>query len=365
MKTTHYLALLLVLFCTLPVWAAKQEVCKKKEITKSFNVGKDDRLQVDNRHGNITIAHWDKNEISIRVEIEMKANNEKKAQYLMDRVKIDLGKSGNTVSAVTSFSIEKQNNFSGSFTINYYIDMPDGLFCRLEQLYGNIYLPENNKGEHQINVRYGNLKAGNFTAPLLVEVKYGVLEIGNAEQARLNLAYCNNSSVGNCPNLTAKCGYSNLVLGDIQQLILDSRYSNFRIERIGKGDMKLSYGKCELDALEQSLSIAQLSYSKFAINDLAAHFSTLNVNAQYSDFNVHIDKKASFGLTANQMRYGSCRVEGGFKVTQRSKEEQSADFDSRNAQKSKDDYLLDINGGKNGKILFFGNNYSNIKVIAK
>ena len=59
------LLMLLVLFCSVSGWAAKQESIKKKEINKSFNVGKNDILQVDNRYGNITVTHWSKSEVSI------------------------------------------------------------------------------------------------------------------------------------------------------------------------------------------------------------------------------------------------------------------------------------------------------------
>ncbi len=96
------LLMLLVLFCSVPGWGSKQESIKKKEINKSFNVGKNDILQVDNRYGNITVTHWGKSEVSIRVVIEAKARNDEKAQAIIDRVNIRMEKMGNTVSAVTS-----------------------------------------------------------------------------------------------------------------------------------------------------------------------------------------------------------------------------------------------------------------------
>ncbi|MEI3118892.1 MAG: hypothetical protein V8T12_09150 [Parabacteroides johnsonii] len=66
------LLMLLVLFCSVSGWAAKQESIKKKEINKSFNVGKNDILPVDNRYGNITVTHWSKSEVSIRVVMRRK-----------------------------------------------------------------------------------------------------------------------------------------------------------------------------------------------------------------------------------------------------------------------------------------------------
>ena len=82
------LLMLLVVFCSVSGWAAKQESIKKKEINKSFNVGKSDILQVDNRYGNITVTHWSKSEVSIRVVIEAKARNEERAQNIIDRISI-------------------------------------------------------------------------------------------------------------------------------------------------------------------------------------------------------------------------------------------------------------------------------------
>lgn len=96
------LLMLLVLFCSLPGWGSKQESIKKKEFNKSFNVDKSDILQVDNRYGNITVTHWSKSEVSIRVVIEAKARNDERAQAIIDRVNIRMEKMGNTVSAVTS-----------------------------------------------------------------------------------------------------------------------------------------------------------------------------------------------------------------------------------------------------------------------
>lgn len=140
------LLMLLVLFCSVSGWAAKQESIKKKEINKSFNVGKNDILQVDNRYGNITVTHWSKSEVSIRVVIEAKARNDEKAQAIIDRVNIRMEKMGNTVSAVTSLRSQNGNGGSNeSFTINYYVNMPSELTCDLTQKYGNIIMPENNK----------------------------------------------------------------------------------------------------------------------------------------------------------------------------------------------------------------------------
>ena len=177
--TTHvqaqcrpYLFLLFALLCVLPLWADNPEDIKKKEITKSFKADKDDQLQVDNCYGNIHVTYWKKNEVEFRIVIEAKTKSEEKAQEWIDRVKIQMDKTGNTISAVTSLR-NSNKNFSGSFSINYFVQMPERLTCELVQKYGNIYMPDENKGKCTLRAKYGNIEGGNFSTPLQVSTICG------------------------------------------------------------------------------------------------------------------------------------------------------------------------------------------------
>lgn len=361
------LLMLLILFCALPSWASKQESIKKKEYNKSFNVGKNDLLQVDNRFGNITITHWNKNEVSIRVAIEAKARNEDRAQATLDRISIRMEKMGNTVSAVTTLRSQNGNNNSNeSFTINYYINMPGELTCDLTQKYGNIYMPENNKGKCDLHAKYGNINGGNFTGPLNIEVQYGNLDIANVDNATLDLAYCGKANLQNASQLNVDSKYSNLNLGNIQKMNIEAKYGKIQMEKLNSGYLELKYGECRMEELKKSITVDELSYSTLTIKDLASNFEKIDVDARYGNLNIYTDVNASFRVVANNMKYGNCSVKGGFNVQSRRVEENSSsDFDSRNEQKNKNNYVLDINNGKNGRINFEGNSYSNIKVMAK
>ena len=360
------LLMLLVVFCSVSGWAAKQESIKKKEINKSFNVGKSDIPQVDNRYGNITVTHWSKSEVSIRVVIEAKARNEERAQNIIDRISIRMEKTGNRVSAVTS--LKPQNGSNGgnqSFTINYYVNMPSGMTCDLTQKYGNITMPENNKGICDLHVKYGNLSGGSFTGPLNIDVQYGNLDIADVDNATLDLAYCSKSSIRNGSQLNVDGRYSNLNLGNIRKMNVEAKYGDIHINRLDNGYLELKYGNCQIDELKQGINVDELSYSTLNIKDLASNFDKVNVDARYGNLNIHIDKNASFRVVANNMKYGNCKIQGGFNIQRRNQSENSGGFDSRDDQKNKNNYILDVNNGKNGRINFEGNSYSNIKVMAK
>lgn len=360
------LLMLLVLFYSASGWAAKQEGIKKKEINKSFDVGKNDILQVDNRYGNITVTHWGKSEVAIRVVIEAKARNEERAQEIIDRVSIRMEKTGNTVSAVTSLKPQNGNNRGNqSFTINYYVNMPDELTCDLTQKYGNIIMPENNRGKCDLHVKYGNLNGGNFTGPLSIDVQYGNMEIADVADATLDLAYCGKASVSNGSQLNIDSKYSNLDLGAVRKMNTEAKYGDLHIDRLDDGYMELRYGNCKIDELKQGINVDELSYSTLTIKDLASDFDRVNVDARYGNLNIYIDVDASFRVVANDMKYGNCKIQGGFDILRRSQDENSVGFDSRDDQRNKSNYTLDVNKGKNGRIHFEGNSYSNIKVMAK
>ena len=298
--------------------------------------------------------------------IEAKACNDEKAQAIIDRVDIRMEKMGNTVSAVTSLRSQNGNGGSNeSFTINYYVNMPSELTCDLTQKYGNIIMPENNKGKCDLHVKYGNLNGGNFTGPLSIDVQYGNMDISDVDNATLDLAYCGKSSIRNGSQLNIDSKYSNLSLGNVRKMNTEAKYGDIHIDRLDNGYMELKYGNCKIDELKQGITVDELSYSTLTIKDLASNFDKVNVDARYGNLNIYIDVNASFRVVANNMKYGNCKVQGGFNIQRRNQDENSVGFDSRDDQRNKNNYTLDVNNGKNGRINFEGNSYSNIKVMAK
>lgn len=332
-------------------WAAKPESIKKKEISRSFNVSLSDLLQTDNRYGNTTITHWNKNEVSIRVEIEAKAESTEAAQATIDRVQIDIKKTGSIVSAVTSL---KQQNWNGNrnerFTINYFISIPSKLAINLTQKYGNINLPDKNEGKSTIQVKYGNLNAGSFTEPLNLEAKYGNVDINNVTKANLDLGYCGNVSVGDAEQMNADNKYSNMNIKKCGQINLENKYGNIKIESLDKGYMEIKYSEAMIGSVKDELNVDELAYSTLTIKELSANFKQVNVDARYGNLNISVPAKASFKIAAENMKYANRHV-SGFNITNSSTED-------------KVNHYYEINGGNKGRINFDGNNYSNINVKA-
>ena len=353
LKSRSLLLLAVLLIASTAIsWGAKPESIKKKEISKSFDVSLSDLLMTDNRYGNTTITHWNKNEVAIRVEIEAKAESADAAQACIDRVNIELKKSGNTVSAITSLKQQNwgNNNSNIRFTINYFISMPSKLAINLSQKYGNINLPDKNEGKSTIQVKYGNLNAGSFTQPLNLEAKYGNVDINNVTKANLDLGYCGNVSVGDAEQMNADNKYSNMNIKKCGQINLENKYGNIKIESLDKGYMEIKYSEAMIGSVKDELNVDELAYSTLTIKELSANFKQVNVDARYGNLNISVPAKASFKIAAENMKYANRHV-SGFNITNSSTED-------------KVNHYYEINGGNKGRIDFDGNNYSNINVKA-
>lgn len=342
-----------LLVCNLSAIAKPQERIKKKEISQSYDVGSTDRLQVENRFGNITITHWNKKEVAIRVEVECKARNEDRAQENLDRIRIEMKKEGGVIYAATTIRERSGNSNNESMTINYYIQMPSKLSADLSQKYGNINLPDNNDGKMDIHVKYGNLNAGNFNAHTTIEAAYGNIEAGNLREAHLDLAYVGNARIRDAKELSIDSKYSNLDMQDIESLKMEIKYGNFSIETIGQLMMEIKYSDAKIGTLKDILRVGNLSYSNLRIKNLSPSFSQVDVESHYGNMEVGIPAKASFKVVADNMKYSNCEVEG-FNVTRKH-------FDDNDNNKN---YEYEINDGKQPVIRFEGNKYGNLKVRA-
>jgi len=89
MKTLKLTLLVVSIFAfTLQSANAKEEY--KKNIKESFDISKDAKLVLKNKFGKIHCENWDKNSISIEVEITVDASNQEKANKYFEKINVDI-----------------------------------------------------------------------------------------------------------------------------------------------------------------------------------------------------------------------------------------------------------------------------------
>ena len=324
------------------------EAVKTKTVNQTFKVNKEDELAIENRYGEITITHWNRNEVEIKVEIESRAANEQTAQATLDRISIETQQVGNKVSAKTRFANSKQqNNQNISYNIRYFVQMPAQLKAALSQKYGNINLPNKDNHEMAIAVKYGNLKGGDFVGNLALEAKYSNVALGNLKNADMELGYAGDVKIGDANRLQIEMKYSQIEMRKVKTLQMESKYSNFKIEEMDDAEIEAKYGDGSINRLKNSLKMEDFDYSNLKVKQVDKQFKEINVEARYSNVKLAIPASASFKVAADGLKYGSCKL-SGFKLSE--------------DEIGSDSHRCTVNGGKQGLIRFNGNGYSNLKV---
>lgn len=322
-----------------------QDKSNRREYTKTYKVKPSDKVDIDNKYGDITITHWAKKEIEVRVVVEASARNEARVKELLDYVSIDISQRGGTVYGKTNLKSFGGNRNNEQVKIDYYVSMPSTLASNLRVRYGNIHMPTRNEGNTSIDIAYGNIHGGDFTGRFDVVQKYGNLKVANLKKAELDMSYSGDITIGEAENIHCTSKYSNLKLGDIVDLVVDNSYGNIDINSIVRIDLQLKYGNIDIKHLKESFDASQFSYSNLKIKEIDSRFSRFNLEGNYSNATLYLDKAAKLNVEANQMKYGKLKTNG------------------LNVQTEKvgDSYKVKINNGDSRRVIHFnGRNHSNL-----
>lgn len=348
-KVTRSLSILLMLLLFIPAGFAKSWGAKEtKEVNHRFAWKAEDLLQVNNKYGEISVVHWDKKEISLRIVVEVKANDQETARRTLNRITFQFADADHVLSANTRIADNNGRNEQVQFNIRYYINLPADARCDLNQKYGNIIMLEEHRGDCRIDARYGNIELGNLKGNLDLVSKYGDVKTGNLANAQFELGYCGQAELESGKNIRIDGKYSSIRFGNIENLDIELKYGKLKGQTVRSLRIDSQYSNTDIQEAIENIDIESLDYGNMTFQKVDKKFRNIEAEARYGTLEINLPADASFSVEAEDQKYGKCRVKG-FKQIQH-----DGDEDEEN-------YL--VNGGKNGNIRFEGNGYSNLFVF--
>ena len=295
MKTIKLSGLIiLVMALSANVFASREEF--KKTVSKSFEVNKDATLHVKNKFGKINCENWDKNSVSITVEISVEASSQEKANKIFDKITIDFSGSNSRVSAVTNTDDNLFNNNNDEISIDYTISMPSSMNIELDHKFGDILLQEVN-GSSLIDLSYGSIKAKRLTNDNNnLEIKFSEAYIGYIKNAELELKY-SELEIDEAVSMSAESKFSEFKISKIEVLTLESGYDDDFIGSIRDLDVEAGFSDIEVRSLDQRL-VADIDYGALKVKGIAKSFSLIDVTSSFSETDLGFNEEASFRLVA-------------------------------------------------------------------
>ena len=281
-------------------------VRKKRSINKSYNVSADDKLEIESSFGNVIVNTWDKNEITVDIEIVANAPSEEKAQDIMNEIEVKEIHEGHIISFKTKVGeihtvrggrhSRSINDEDRAFYIDYVIHMPSANRLQLENDFGKTAVPDFN-GLISLTSKFGSLTAGKLTNVDEIDVEFGTVSIEEVSNGKISLKYNEKSRIGNVKgnvkiNSESSHNVQFIVSDDIKELSVFESYSGIRmiVTKALSADFYVhtSFGHFLNDS---EFSIRERREDD---NDYGPHFDK-DYRGKAGDGNAKIKIKSSFG----------------------------------------------------------------------
>jgi hypothetical protein len=234
------LALSLVL--SAPLLSQAQNSRKTKLINRSYSVTAEDKLQIDNQFGDVTINTWDQPKITVDIEIGARAGSDEKAQDILGQIDVREDKSDHLiefrtkVGEIHNHDSHGRHNDGGdnrTFYIDYVIHMPAVNPLDVHNDFGRTEIPDL-KGMVNLTSKYGSLTAGDLASVGTIDVEFGKASIGTISNGKVILQYDGPSTIGKISgNVRINSEFSNRVqinVGEgVTELNVVESYSGIRM----------------------------------------------------------------------------------------------------------------------------------------
>jgi len=274
---------------------AKDDFTKK--VSKSYDINADATLKVDNKFGKVLCENWDKNSISIEVEITVSASNQEKANKYFDKIEIDFSGSSSLVSANTKFDDNLFSKNDNEISVDYLISMPTSVSIDINNKFGDIILDVVN-GSSIIDLSYGSIKAGKLNGKNSeLEIKFSEGYIGYVKEADLELKY-SELKIDESGSMSAESKFSELEIGKIDVLTLESGYDDDFIGKVRDFDVEANFSDIEIMNLAERM-VADCDYGSLKVKEVKGGFKLIDISNSFSDADIGFNSGASFRLVAN------------------------------------------------------------------
>jgi len=283
-----------------------QQVSDSKTLRKSFRVGDDAVLEVNNKYGDIHLSHSYGDSITVRVEVTASSNTGEKLDAMMSDVEVSLTMSGETVRAQTTFTkgitplfeslkglTKNLINFDSRLKIDYFIECPPHTVLRVTNSYGDIYI-------------------GDETPELTLKLSNGTLDaaaVGNAQMMELTFSKANVRSIREGK---VTLSFSELRAKDAGKIKLTSVSSKSWIDVCGTIDLDskrddLHLGSCEVitgtsyfsdiiaDRLTGEINMS-VKYGNLSFENIDRSFSLIDIRSSYADLDLALEERSGYNL---------------------------------------------------------------------
>lgn len=304
-KLFSFSILLLSLVNTI-VFAEDQSTEKKKIINKNYKVNSNEKLNIENQFGKVSVETWDKNEIDVEITIKVNSKSESKSLELLEDIKINENTAGASVYLKTVFPTNMYNTGKQSMTVDYLIKMPANSALNLQNKFGNVYM-DVFKAPLQLNVSYGSIKINKLVGDnKRVQVSFGSADIDFIDEINLESKY-SKVNIEKISKGDVRNQFGKTYINDAGDVRITQKYGDLDIRKVHSITAQIEFSNVDIDALGKSADLT-LKYSGNAdIGTIGAGVDLLKVNASFSTVHMKFSETADLDFNAH-LKFGDLKI---------------------------------------------------------
>ena len=296
---------------------------KEKQFKKAFAINKDASIDIVNKYGDVTIDNWEKDSISIFVEIKSQGDKLDKVMERLNEVTIDFSGSKSYVSAQTQWyssgfikrsldDIKLGVNGSNKLEINYKIMMPKSCKLTIVNSFGDVNMDDAD-GQLQAEISYGDFRADNLKNVRHITVKYGDANIEEIEKGSINMSY-GDIEIEEANDIDVSSAFGKISIEEVENIQIDSKNDEIDIEEVGNIEGVLTFSECKIEKLNNTAELDS-KFGRVKIKEVNNSFERIDLSGYHTNYKIYTDSNLKTGFKVVLENGKEFEHEGDIKVT--------------------------------------------------
>ncbi len=304
------LSLLLIIAATFSLSAQDAQ----KTYSETYDISKGVTLSTETKYSDIELLTWEKDVVDIFVEVEVDASSDNKAREMLEKIEVQINKSGNTVFLETKMDNGWSRNVK--VEINITIKAPKYINLDMENSYGDLFIQEVS-GLVLLDLKYSNLKAGSLSRgnekPYnMIDLAYSNAEVDEAGWVEVELSY-SDLEINSSRMLFVESKYSKLIGEKAGGIITKGAYDKYYIDEIDSFVAELRYSGLKFEVLNNNLNLHS-AYTNAKIFKLSKDFEEVEASLAYGNIYIDVEAGASYKFEG-EAKYGNVNIDSGERLS--------------------------------------------------
>ena len=304
------LSLLLIIAATFSLSAQDAQ----KTYSETYDISKGVTLSAETKYSDIELLTWEKDVVDIFVEVEVDASSDNKAREMLEKIEVQINKSGNTITLETKMDNGWSRNVK--VEINITIKAPKYINLDMENSYGDLFIQEVS-GLVLLDLKYSNLKAGSLSRgnekPYnMIDLAYSNAEVDEAGWVEVELSY-SDLEINSSRMLFVESKYSKLIGEKAGGIITKGAYDKYYIDEIDSFVAELRYSGLKFEVLNNNLNLHS-AYTNAKIFKLSKDFEEVEASLAYGNIYIDVEAGASYKFEG-EAKYGNVNIDSGERLS--------------------------------------------------